>query len=314
MKNTSKKSKFVILPALATLVLTSVATVTGTAAWFTASRDTTISGKFVSVKTDSKLNVELTAGIGTDIDGTKKSVSVQGNMTHGSYNANAKQDGKLYVASLNDVNQITAYLDKKSLADNRKTEAGITAYPWLAKYGNGNSENNIWYAVSWTMNFTYGASADGETNYLLFSPKDSTIGNEVKNDQVTLGDTYKGFRIALMSGTKYLVVGGDSEAKHVTGTTAGSVAPFDKYEDLNGADKPEKLTDNHSDLTKNDYKYSFGTIDNTSGVSITCVAWFEGEDSNIVNEISVNGENQAVVMSNVIANLNFYTRSINAEK
>lgn len=67
MKKNLKKSKFVILPALATLVLTSVATVTGTAAWFTASREVSASGMSFTAKSESNLLIA-----GDDLTNTAK--------------------------------------------------------------------------------------------------------------------------------------------------------------------------------------------------------------------------------------------------
>ena len=67
MKKNFKKSKFVILPALATLVLTSVATVTGTAAWFTASREVSASGMSFTAKSESNLLIA-----GDELTNTKK--------------------------------------------------------------------------------------------------------------------------------------------------------------------------------------------------------------------------------------------------
>ena len=55
MKKNFKKSKFVILPALATLVLTGVASVTGTVAWFTANRAVTVNGMKLKAKAGSNL-------------------------------------------------------------------------------------------------------------------------------------------------------------------------------------------------------------------------------------------------------------------
>lgn len=313
MKNVVKKSKFVILPALATLVLTGVASVTGTVAWFTASRDVSVSGSFISTKTDSNLSVTLANGTGTTA--SNDTISVQGKMTHGSYDAQAGASGTLYVASLDDDKHVTAYLDKHSLNNNTTTTEAPeskTTYHWAAKY-NTEASKCIWYGVSWTMKFTYAAFADGETNYLLFNPSDSTIsGIKASADESgtsTTGDTYKGFRIALMTANKYLVLGGDSQVKHVTGTSKESTGEYASanYEDLNASNKQGKLDDNAHDVVSG--KYSFGTIDGTTGVTITCVAWFEGEDvDSIVDKI---GDND-VVMSNVTASLNFYTRSINA--
>ena len=55
MKKNFKKSKFVILPALATLVLTGVASVTGTVAWFAANRALTADGMKFTAKSGSNL-------------------------------------------------------------------------------------------------------------------------------------------------------------------------------------------------------------------------------------------------------------------
>ena len=57
MKKNFKKSKFVILPALATLVLTGVASVTGTVAWFTANRAVTVNGMKLKAQASSNLLV-----------------------------------------------------------------------------------------------------------------------------------------------------------------------------------------------------------------------------------------------------------------
>ena len=57
MKKNFKKSKFVILPALATLVLTGVASVTGTVAWFTANRAVTVTGMQFTAQASSNLLV-----------------------------------------------------------------------------------------------------------------------------------------------------------------------------------------------------------------------------------------------------------------
>ena len=60
-----KKSK-VIIPALAVLVLSTAASVTGTVAWFTATRERTVTaGEFKVAKTGDNLEVVLGSGIGT---------------------------------------------------------------------------------------------------------------------------------------------------------------------------------------------------------------------------------------------------------
>ena len=62
-----KKSK-IIVPALAVLLLSTAASVTGTVAWFTANRlfDTTV-GEFAVVNTKDNLVCEMGEGLGTDV-------------------------------------------------------------------------------------------------------------------------------------------------------------------------------------------------------------------------------------------------------
>ena len=55
MKKNFKKSKLVILPALATLILTGVASVTGTVAWFAASRNVDVTGMHLKAQSSSNL-------------------------------------------------------------------------------------------------------------------------------------------------------------------------------------------------------------------------------------------------------------------
>lgn len=66
MKKNFKKSKFVFLPALTTLVLTGVASVTGTVTWFTANQAATFfAGSFNASTSDGNLTIAATAGTGT---------------------------------------------------------------------------------------------------------------------------------------------------------------------------------------------------------------------------------------------------------
>ena len=66
MKKNFKKSKFVILPALATLVLTGVASVTGTVAWFTATRDVSVSGMKFEARSSSNLLIAASTATATN--------------------------------------------------------------------------------------------------------------------------------------------------------------------------------------------------------------------------------------------------------
>ena len=80
-----KKSK-IIVPALAILVLSTAASITGTVAWFTAQNTfNTQVGEFAVVRTNGDLRVVQTAGIGTSKSGDDIVVASNSKLTDGSF-------------------------------------------------------------------------------------------------------------------------------------------------------------------------------------------------------------------------------------
>lgn len=107
MKKNFKKSKFVILPAFATLVLIGVASGTGTVAWFAVNRTATITGTNFQAKAEGgSLKIAYTprVGITADLKSTSaadsKTFGVDGYLIHGFYHAQASANGNLYTVPL----------------------------------------------------------------------------------------------------------------------------------------------------------------------------------------------------------------------
>ena len=292
-----KKSK-ILIPAVAVLALSVGASVTGTVAWFTSSRSATITAaNFASVKLGADLSVEVTADAKSGTTVTGNAVSIDGNLTHGSYNAVVGATGSAYVASLNDDKTVATYVDLGT-ADSHDTGSTpvATTNKWLATttYGTANNEK-VWYAVSWSMSFKLKASTETEVNHLLFDVNDSEF-KDSKN-----GNTVKGLRIALMSKSDLLVIGGDNELKHVKGTTASDVESFstENYVAIS------ETTAKYNDLATFASNLDLGILPSDgSALNFTVVAWFEGENTNVVDKIN----NADVVMSNVATTLSFYAR------
>ncbi len=344
MKKNFKKSKFVIVPALATLLLTGVASVTGTVAWFTASRtvESTIES-FNTVQVTSSLNYEYIAdgksgtSLGGDKNDDKHTLVVNGDLTHGSYDAKADCSGNLYVANLNDNGVITSFDNLKSVTtttdatnshyvskvDEENKTTTYTNY-WLAKAAEKNvtGSRNVWYGVSWKMKFTGASQVDGKKNYLLLDAasckfEDNKTSGEGDNKES--GDTIKGLRIALMTGSKVLVIGGDGTMSHVGfGTTENttSVLNFgaENYFDVTDTTQntQQKVDDGDTTTWTENYKWDFGEI-GTDGLTITCVAWFEGTDDNVKSEVTEKVDNtnvnRDVKLSDVETTLSFYSRT-----
>lgn len=319
MKKNFKKSKFVILPALATLVLTGVASVTGTVAWFTANRavTTTIESFNTAVLTsDLKLTYEADANSGTKAGTTANTIAIDGDLTHGSYDAKVKpltaDGGHLYVANLNDANTVTSYDDLGTAATDTTSGAHFvnnqtsTTNKWLAKAavtsGETTTSNAVWYGVSWKMKFEGASKVDGKKNYLLLDPSSNATMFE---DKVKDGTTLAGLRIALMTDNKVLVLSGDNVKTHIkAGATAAELdqTGFDEanFFQVGSLENYTKLNDNDNQLGGS-YKYDFGEI-GTDGLTLTCVAWYEGTDSAIQTSDSLK-------LSNVKTTFSFYSRT-----
>ncbi len=299
MKNKFKKSK-IIVPALALITATTVASVTGTVAWFTASRTATVTAEsFATAKVDSTMSVTVTAdqNSGTEtVSGNDAKISVPGKITHGSYNADTNATGSLYVANLNDSVVVTGYKDLGTVENHTVTDQSVTTNKWLAKSAT-DSKDKVWYGVSWKMNFKYTATVDNETNYLLFDVKNSKFEEKESN-----GNTLQGLRIAFMTANYYFVVGGNDSETHTTGTGSTSTGNYGNNYAKVGTETA-KLEDGDANLSKS--ALTLGVLpSNGDALLVTCVAWFEGGDSNIVNKIN----DAYTVMSKVNATLEFYSR------
>ncbi len=310
MKNKFKKSK-IIVPALALITATTVASVTGTVAWFTASRAVIVTGsQFVATKLESKLNVTLTMGVGTSVDTTdtsKITMATNDKLTHGSYDAKAitnTSEGNLYVAKINDNGQtVESYTDLGTESNALKTTATTTENSWIARSDATNG--NIYYGVSWTMTFSLETETTNQTDYLLFDVDGSSFTD--KSGKTTT--TANGFRIAFMTDKKCLVIGGDSEKKHVNGTGSSSTANFEEanYEAITATTaKASDITKSSDNDTLANNKLCLGTIGTATANSLVvkCVAWYEGEDTYVKDKH--NGT--TIDMSKIEASLNFYTR------
>jgi len=199
----------------------------------------------------------------------------------------------------------TQYSDLDTIIGGKPTTTNnVTTSKWLARTDVG---GKIWYGVSWTMTFVLSSQTSNQTDYLLFDAKNSNFNDS--NSSQTRTKTAPGFRIALMTANKYLVVGGDTTKTHVNSTSATGSFEDGNYVQIGTGD--EKLSDNASGLATN--KFNFGTISSTNSVSITCVAWYEGTDPNVVSRYESESSTHTyadTIMSSITSSLVFYTRYV----
>ena len=318
---------------MALITATTAASVTGTVAWFTATRTATVvADSFVTSKVDSTLNVTVTADSNSGtaaVTGNNAAVSIPGKLTHGSYNAQANNAGHLYVADVNGETSpatVTGYSDFGTLSNAQTngtapTEAAYSKWNASVDTKNAVSDNHVWYAVAWSMEFTItNSSSLAENSALFFDPTFTTFTDAATTDGTK---TIQGLRIALMTTSKYVVVGGlatngTEKEQHVvfawdstTETKATSASDHVGHFNTTGdnaethyykyGDALAKAIDSTSTTLEahNGYLGAFST--STKKITVTAVAWFEGEDSSIVKDN---------VMSQVSVSLSFYSRKI----
>lgn len=303
-----KKSK-ILIPAFAVLALSVGASVTGTVAWFTASRSQSFNSTFSVTDVNGDLDIDLTGNknAGTSLNDDQKIV-VDGSLTHGSFDAKNDEanPANLYVASLSN-NPNAGETEPKFIVDRYNGLGTIPEKPANTQDANINSKwlagadktGNIWYGVSWEAKVTLGESAISGTNHLFVDFNTSTATNPTKANV--------GFRLAIMGndGADAIVLANGTNAlnKHVTGEkNTDNQGKFTKWHTFG-----ENVAKAMDEQTLKEFKGNAGYISEfkTSAegkyeINLKFVAWFEGEDTAVVS-----GNTVAEAVS---ATLSFYAR------
>lgn len=186
-----KKSK-VLIPAMALLLFSTAASITGTVAWFTSSRVFQMTaGDFEVAQLDGNLKVELAAGTGTSVAPSGKAISVNDGikLTDSSVNTNGE------VWRLNSEGGDDIY---SSLGLDGKT-ADIDNW-FVKELGPSNNKVKYYAAVSWTMTIKYDFASEKGNMGVYLDLKDSQFEDKTSTAQQTAnagkkGDSKKGFRI-----------------------------------------------------------------------------------------------------------------------
>ena len=286
MKKNFKKSKFVILPALATLVLTGVASVTGTVAWFTANRVATVTGgKFQTGTNDGNLIVTLSDGKGVTLSDEKNSAAQTITVDDKVKLLDASYSG----VDLSDKNGTPFWTDVQN--------GGETKYQAVAQqYA---ADSNYWYGLSWKMTFSVDVT-NTSSNYDIFFD----VASSKAQDSNTNGNTSTGFRTYMKSGTNDAIVWAPfSSQEQVNGTTdsqkgyVSSTTNTAQYSIASATTHGLISTDNTSlnpaaldkaaDNTKRGDWLGTCTISTETKkatLDVQVVVWFDGLDANMVTE------------------------------
>ena len=211
---------------MALITATTAASVTGTVAWFTATRSVTVTATQFETKTEGSnlaVSVKGDADSGTSVDFDKtNAIKINGALTHGSYNAKKNNTGNLYSPNVDDEGTVTSYNELGTVSSHTTstgTGTDSTTNKWKASTASS-STTTLWYGVAWTMTFTQQADPNGFTNHLLFNASNSLATELATTTGITEDNsTIKGFRLALMTSSNCIVVSKDDVQTHVTNTT-----------------------------------------------------------------------------------------------
>ena len=132
-----KKSR-IILPAIALLAVSGIASVTGTVAWFTANNSVSSTvTNITAINPEGQLRADVTAGVATELDSTGKNITVNKNLRDASVDlASSAGEATVYRAVLDDNQSWSAYV-------------AIDNYRYTA---------DVYYVATWSVTFTIGRS------------------------------------------------------------------------------------------------------------------------------------------------------------
>ena len=297
-----KKSR-IIIPALAMIAFSVAASITGTVAWFTATRTANIdAGTYAVVKTTANLTKTVTAGIGTSV--TDNVVTVDGVLTDGSFD-HAGTNKYIYAPDKTGAKVGSRYALASATASN------------LTR-GTDESSNTIYTAVTWNVKFSMEFGASGSDIGLFLDLSTSVFDPD--QDSVASGkqDTAKGFRMAFIptgdnaaSGTTRVFADLQAAAncKYVNGEPAvGAALPAGaSYSSpiLIDNSSDAELADSYASSAVSSMTNYFGTFtfaaNTTVDLEFKVVCWFEGTDPNIVN----GDESHETVFNDVSVSLDF---------
>ena len=291
-----KKSR-IIIPALALIALSTVASVTGTVAWFTATRSVQITaGNFAVTKTSSNLAVNVTGGTYTSASNGAVTVANKTILTHGSFNHLAKN---FYVPNVtaDAVTEVALY------------SSGTTIASGLADdllQSTDDSGNSIVTAVTWHMTLSVAFADSGRDMALYLDLATSWAHLLNGNDPEHTGT---GFRVAFVaepattSTSAATTSTGATKvwAPHQTSSASKYVANTSNMQAGTAYTTGALIHSGSNYTVPNDegataseaaaiegYLGTFEFIANTTvTLPFTVVAWYEGTDPNITNNETV---------------------------
>ena len=286
--------------SLSFVLFTMAASITSTVAWFSSTRVAyTSAGNFEVVQVDGSLDCDLAAGVGTMIDSDTNQVLIK-----------SDEEGVAHALSDGSVDLNTGHAYRRSKDTPGYTDWGLPdSDNWVVKT---TTEDEVtvknFIAVSWTMTFKYTFRTEtADLGVYLNLDLSMIAARETPKQEAESGKTVKsqiGFRIAMISDAGKSLVFGNNPAsdvttlKYVSGTAVDDVSNYTSSNYVQH-DDDYVLIQNGPGHTLAPERICTLSRSHASCV-ITCIAWFEGEDPNVID---------GTQMDIMTSRLTFYARN-----
>lgn len=260
-----KKSR-IILPAIALLAVSGIASVTGTVAWFTASQSvTTTVDNVAAINTTGDLTLTLTA-----VSGCTKTANDTIKLGY-------LRDASLDVTGASAVAYTAHYEDGVIGSYDKITDISTAAYTTNV----GGESVSVYYAAHWTGAFKIGGDSEMSNN-LMFDVREAKSYLEAASSSIpTEANVYKALRIAMV-GSKTIV----------WAPWAGTTATTTTVTYINSTDKAATKP-TYTAITQKTSSQGFTDGDAAAATAVGCMksgikggetetvqfyVWFEGSD------------------------------------
>ena len=181
------KKSAVVIPALARIAVTAAASVSGTVAWFTATREATVTGgTFLAGTNEGDLVVTATGGTGVTTSENKDSNTQTITVLNGLKLLDASDSGTALTEPT------PFWTDVENGGEEQKYKAVSQKYA---------PQSNFYYGVSWKLTFSIDIT-NSKSNYDIFFNANGSSAE----DQNTSGATKTAFRVFRQSGTNESIV------------------------------------------------------------------------------------------------------------
>ena len=278
-----KKSK-IIVPALAVLLLSTAASISGTVAWFTASRTFATSvSQFGVGSIDGELKATVAAGIGTKQGANDYTILfATGETPYPTILTDASYDSSA----------ATVYTDQ---AEYTEDHDGVNESSFVSLgtrtdehlYAGTKGGNKYYYAVTWTITLKYEGAATSDSVHMLLDSAACTISASGGSNNAVGNGIRFNFEVGGASKINFAPLRDDNYVASPESYDVSNVAStsgIEHTQQLIAKDTSvTKLPDSKTAAVAATHKEYLGTVAPDTGLAVTVTCWLEGTDADVLS-------------------------------